>query len=190
MVFQDLMGLLKCERMSADCRCLSARVEPIDLELGELAEFKMQRLSDNRQVHGVLLFKESECVAWCGVEPAPSLVGHDVYDALLTHKLDFQMMDTDWALHCFFVKPELRGKGLLEKLVQSAGQYAVDRGAKRLLGFALATDKYLASTKGLRFSGSSSLFLSAGFSEIGALTESYSLYVKNVLSDNRRFKVV
>ena len=187
--FEDLMKLMCCEQVSKDCRCLSHRVEPQDLELDTLAANKMQTMTGQRKVHGILAFKGDKCIGWAGVEPMPMLVGHDVYEDLLGGEVDYQMQDDHWGIHCMFVHPEHRGQGLIKELVSEAVKYSEHRGATKIIAFGAPADIYKELPINQKFSGSEKHFQNLGFQKLVQMGRTYTIMVREVQDSKPRLSL-
>ena len=187
--FKDLMSLLSCEQVSKDCRCLSHRVEPQDLELDNLAADKMETMTGHKKVHGILAFAGDKVAGWAGIDPMPEMVGHDLYEALLGDESNYQMKDDHWGIHCLYVHPEFRGQGLLPQLIKESVIYATDRGASQILGFGAPDEKYKELPVNQRFSGAEKHFSNEGFQRIGQFGATYTLMVREVQDSKPRLSL-
>jgi len=105
---------------------------------------------------GLLGYAGREPVAWCSIAPrttyrdlgGPTDAGERPEDA--------------WSLACFFIRRELRGKGLTKRIIEAAVQHAAKRGAKVVEAYPVE-----AGSPSYRFMGYVSTFSSAGFQEVG-----------------------
>jgi GNAT superfamily N-acetyltransferase len=76
-----------------------------------------------------------------------------------------------WAITCFVVRREFRGKGLSEKLLDAAVSHAQTHGARVVEGYPVDTGVSRASSNSL-YHGALSTFLGAGFAEVARPTPS------------------
>jgi GNAT superfamily N-acetyltransferase len=67
-----------------------------------------------------------------------------------------------WSLACFFIRRELRGKGLTKRIIEAAVQHAAKRGAKVVEAYPVEP-----GSPSYRFMGYLSTFSAAGFHEVG-----------------------
>jgi len=187
--FQFFKNLMCTDNIAGQCYCLSHRVEPKDLELDSAAAAKMQSLVEKRKVHGLVAFDNNSPVAWVGIEPFPSLIGHDVFEMLLDNERHGPFTDKDWAIHCLFVTPDLRGEGLTSTLVDHAIQYAVDRGAQQVLAFPPPPERAATMNAYDKYSGTPELYLAKAFVLQGLLSPNTSLMVKKLTSQRPKLTV-
>ncbi len=64
------------------------------------------------KVGGLLGFMNDECVAWLSVDPIETQLGHD-------YLLECESINPPgvWAIHCVYIAPTFRGRGLSKELV-------------------------------------------------------------------------
>ena len=150
----------------------------------------MGLLVGRRKVHGLIALEDGEPIAWIGIEPWPSLIGHDCFEMLLNNEKYGPYADEAWAIHCMFIRESHRGQKLSSALVRDAIQYAVDRGAEKILAFpppaAIAQRMHVSE----KFSGTIGLFLEHGFQELGKLSGHYLLYELKPQTQKPRLKLV
>jgi GNAT superfamily N-acetyltransferase len=94
-------------------------------------------------------------VAWCSVAPRSTyrvLGGLD----------DPGDADGVWSIVCFFVKRDHRGKGVTDRLLDAAIEYARSRRAKIIEAYPVDPD-----SPSYRFMGFVSVFERAGFKKVG-----------------------
>ena len=73
---------------------------------------------------GLLGYSGGEPVAWCSI--APRTTYRDFGGPTNISGLPEEV----WSLACFFIRRELRGKGLTKRIIEAAVQHAAKRGAK------------------------------------------------------------
>ena len=116
--------------ISKQCFCYSHRVEPKDLELDEVAAAKMGLLVGRRKVHGLIALEDGQPIAWIGIEPWPSLIGHDCFEMLLNIEKYGPYAEEAWAIHCMFVRESHRGQNYLLHC-KTSHSICWDRGAEK-----------------------------------------------------------
>lgn len=187
--FKFFRELMCTDGISKQCYCLSHRVEPKDLELDDFAALKMQQMVQRRKVNGLVAFDSEMPIAWVGIEPFTSLIGHDVFEMLLNNPRHGQFGESDWAIHCMFVAPDARGEALTGQLVDQATRYAIDRGAQRLLAFPPPPERAKTMDIFEKYTGSPELFLQKGFVMQGLLSPNTSLMVKSLQGQKPRLSL-
>ena len=105
---------------------------------------------------GLLGYSNDEPVAWCSIAPrttyrdlgGPTSIGEPPEEV--------------WSLVCFFIRRELRGKGLTKRIVEAAVQHAAKRGAKVVEAYPVEQ-----GSPSYRFMGYLPTFSAAGFRGVG-----------------------
>lgn len=112
------------------CWCLKHRRDlPSSGLSGEEARVTMRDLMRKEAVHGVIAYMDHIPVGWLGFEPAHRLTG--IYGS------EKSPTEDSWVIHCIFVDPAARGKGIA-RLLLSGGIFQLrSRGAKTLISFAI-----------------------------------------------------
>jgi GNAT superfamily N-acetyltransferase len=75
-----------------------------------------------------------------------------------------------WAVTCFVVRTGFRRRGISRTLARAAVDFARERGARALEGYAMLTEPGKDVPWGELFHGSRSIFEAAGFAEVGRPT--------------------
>ena len=104
---------------------------------------------------GLLGYSEGRPVAWCSIAPRATyreLGGPD--DAGDTR-------EQVWSLVCFFIRRDLRGKGLASQIIEAAVQHARTRGATVVEAYPVDPE-----SPSYRFMGYVKTFSAAGFHEV------------------------
>lgn len=101
---------------------------------------------------GLLGYWNGEPVAWCSTAPR---------ETFLRLRDDQQDEDGVWAITCFFIRRDHRGKGLSERMLDAAVDLARRSGARAVEGYPVDPD-----SPSYRFMGFPPLFLSRGFREV------------------------
>ena len=115
----------------------------------------LSRVSDGVPI-GIIGYCESMPVAWCSIAPRSTyrrLGGADDFAA---------DPNAAWSLMCFFIKREIRGRGLTERLLRAAIAHARKQGAKVVEAYPVDPD-----SPSYRFMGFVSAFEKAGFKKVG-----------------------
>ncbi|MDQ4212892.1 GNAT family N-acetyltransferase [Microbacterium capsulatum] len=117
---------------------------------------------------GIVAYVDGDPAGWIRIGPRPAqarLVYTRAIAAATPEPLDD---DRVWAVSCFSVRREHRGKGLNAALLKTAVEYARESGARSIEGYPIDTAEVQVSTNDL-FHGALSTFVSAGFSVVGHL---------------------
>lgn len=104
---------------------------------------------------GLLGYSEGKPVAWCSIAPRSTyrdLGGPD--DAS-------DPREQVWSLVCFFIRRDLRGKGLANQIIEAALQHAKTRGATVVEAYPVDPE-----SPSYRFMGYVQTFSAAGFHEV------------------------
>jgi GNAT superfamily N-acetyltransferase len=105
---------------------------------------------------GLLGYAGGEPVAWCSIAPRTT------YRDLGGPTDAGERPEDVWSLACFFMRRELRGKGLTRRIIEAAVRHAAKRGAKVVEAYPVE-----AGSPSYRFMGYVSTFSAAGFQEVG-----------------------
>ena len=134
------------------CWCVNHRIAPgMCAPTGAAARADLKELIEQGAARGVVALLEGRPVGWCAVDPRAAIPGHDCTPASDT------AAPATWSIHCLFVRPEARGRGVARELVTAAVALAVAHGASRI-------EAYPADRgKGLDFTGDVGLYRSLGF---------------------------
>lgn len=103
---------------------------------------------------GILAYAGRDPVAWCSIAP------RDTYRRLGGQEQPPE--EVVWSIVCFFVRREVRGTGVLKRLIDEAIAYARRRGATVVEAYPVDPD-----SPSYRFMGFVSSFSDAGFREVG-----------------------
>lgn len=104
---------------------------------------------------GILGYRDGVPVAWCSIAP------RETYRDLGGPK-DSRSDEKVWALVCFFIKREYRGRGFSKKLILAAIDHAARKGATMVEAYPVDPD-----SPSYRFMGFVETFLEAGFQKVG-----------------------
>ncbi|MEO1161558.1 MAG: GNAT family N-acetyltransferase [Pseudomonadota bacterium] len=146
----DMEALIEGRGGPHYCWCMAWRRNEFKNDMPGKAGKKasMKRRVDDGVPIGLLGYRAGDPVAWCSVAPKTTyrpLGGKEVSDKV-------------WSLACFFVKREYRGRGMTQKLIAAAAEYAKDKGACWLEAYPVAAD-----SPSYRFMGICDTFAAMGF---------------------------
>jgi GNAT superfamily N-acetyltransferase len=112
----DLERLLTPSKGCDGCWCLNHHLAPGTPDVtGEPARLAFRALVESGAVHGVLAYEDEEPAGWCAVDRRVDLPGHDC-----TLPFAPENRDHTWSVHCFYVRPSSRGKGVSRRLLEHA----------------------------------------------------------------------
>lgn len=115
-----------------------------------------QSLCQRGEYDGYLLYVASQPAGWCQVGPRDRL-------AKLVGQFELAPSSTTWAVTCFFIAPDHRGRGLAGQLLARVIDDVRQRGARRLEAFPRRSpDGSLLDTLDL-WNGPEAMFRAAGF---------------------------
>lgn len=110
---------------------------------------------------GLLALDGSSPVGWVAVAPRanyPRLAGSKVTES--------DAGPDTWAVTCFFVHRTARGRGLAQRLLEAAVEYAAERGARAVEGHPVDTEGERRGSGDL-YHGTLDMFRTAGFALVG-----------------------
>ncbi|MDR1387931.1 MAG: GNAT family N-acetyltransferase [Propionibacteriaceae bacterium] len=145
--FFESVGILN------SCWCMAWRMTKQELKTNTSAcrrTFLAERVQSGVPI-GLLAYTDGRPVAWCSVGPRPThrrLGGDDELDQV-------------WSITCFYVVRQFRGRGLVRRLIERAGEYALSQGAEHLEAYPVDPD-----SPSYRFMGLVSTFEKAGFRHV------------------------
>ena len=120
---------------------------------------------------GLVAYLDGEPVGWCAVEPRTA------YPRLLlktrvpwTDRAEDKTDGSVWAVTCLFTRAGFRRRGVSRVLARAAVDLAQRRGARAVEGYPMITQPGQEITWGELHVGSRSIFVAAGFAEIGRPT--------------------
>lgn len=173
----DVVSLFSTNRECGLCFCMSHRVKPENEVLGEDAKQALHKLIESDKVCSILAYKDNLCVGWCAVDPLEEQPGHDY-----SFWKDAQLHPDTWSIHCLFVHPNHRGKGLSNILIKKAIDTAKDKGAKKIIAFPIPPKmrKHFPQHDS-EFSGRFSSFTKAGFKPTARINDFYEVVSLEVL---------
>jgi ribosomal protein S18 acetylase RimI-like enzyme len=140
------------------CFCMFYRKSG-DTGAGSKNRRALKALVDKGLVPGIIGYEDGVPVAWVSLGP------REDYERLQRSPIMKPVDDRPvWSIVCFFVDSGARGRGLSERMLRAAVDYARSRGAR--LVEAYPVDKATRSHPDDMFFGAKSLYDRAGFREV------------------------
>jgi GNAT superfamily N-acetyltransferase len=117
---------------------------------------------------GLVVYLGSEPVGWCAVEPRTAYVrlGTTPWKGRAEDRAD----ESVWAVACFAILPGFRRQGVSYALARAAVDFARERGAASLEGYAMVPEPGKEVPFGELHVGSRSVFAAAGLTEVSRPT--------------------
>jgi GNAT superfamily N-acetyltransferase len=173
--WQDLVKLFGTSRECGICWCMNHRLPPAEELTGPPAQAALKEQVAQRKATGILAYAGDQCVGWCAVDPLEKQPGHDY-----CHWKHAEKAPGTWSIHCLYVHPEFRGKGVSTGLVAAAVELARAAGATKLLAFPIPEGKrhHFPEHDG-EFSGRLSSFKKAGFTDEARINDFYQVVALN-----------
>jgi GNAT superfamily N-acetyltransferase len=182
--WNDLASLFKTSKACKDCWCFNHRVPYQKALVKNAARDAMKGLVKEGKVTGLLAYEGETAVGWCAVDPLASQTGHD-YFSFTKGPVD----PTTWILHCLYVAPTHRGKGISTQLIESAITHAKTSGGTELLAFPIPDDSQKKfALHDTEFSGRLGTYLRLGFLKQERLTEFYQKVRLDLLAERVRME--
>ena len=153
----DLARLFEARGGPHFCWCTPYRFHGSHRMSKEAKRSAMTRLVEGETPVGVLAYVEEEPVGWCSVAPRETYQKLDRSRTMprVTH-------EPTWRVLCFFVRRDLRRRGVAAALLRGAIGYARERGAVVIEGYPFDTAGISSVHR-----GPSTLFRGAGFRQEG-----------------------
>jgi GNAT superfamily N-acetyltransferase len=170
----DVEKLFATDRECNLCFCMNHRVKQEDEVLGAEAQKALYNLTEEKKVCSVLAYDGDKCVGWCAVDPLVAQPGHD-YSYWKTSKKE-KLDEGTWSIHCLFIHPDYRDKGVSSLLINKAVTTARDKGAKKLIAYPIPVkmrDKFPPISS--EFSGRFSTYEKAGFKPVDRINDFYEV---------------
>jgi GNAT superfamily N-acetyltransferase len=120
---------------------------------------------DSDTTCGLVGYLDDEPVAWCAVEPRPAYIR-------LTRPVTWAGRNEDktdqgvWAVTCTLTRTPYRWQGFTYQMIAAAVEFARERGAHAVEGYAMLTEPGKVITWGELHVGSRNAFAAAGFREV------------------------
>lgn len=111
------------------------------------------------EVPGLLAYADGAAVGWVALEP------RSAYPRLAGSRILFPVDARPvWSVSCFFVRRDWRNKGLTQRLLQAAVEFAARQGADCVEGYPV--DRDTRTGDAFVYTGLASTFRKAGFDEV------------------------
>jgi GNAT superfamily N-acetyltransferase len=141
------------------CFCMYYRKTGGGTGAGKENRRAMKALVDRGTVPGLLGYEDGVPVAWVSVGP------REDYPKLRRSPIMKPVDDRPvWSIVCFYVDRNARGRGLSERMLEAATDYARSRGARLLEAYPV--DKDERRDPDAMFFGARSIYDRAGFAEV------------------------
>jgi GNAT superfamily N-acetyltransferase len=141
------------------CFCMFYRKTGSGTGVGKDNRRAMKALIDDGTVPGLIGYEDGVPVAWVSLGP------REDYPKLRRSPVMKPVDDRPvWSIVCFFVVPSARGRGVSERMLRAALDYARSRGVR--LVEAYPVDKEQRSHPDFMFFGAMSMYDRAGFKEV------------------------
>ena len=174
--WKDIEALFGERGACGGCWCMAWRLDASEFNesKGEKNRASFRSIVKKGTEPGVLAYAGDEPVGWCAVGPRedyPRIERSKVWA-----RLDNQPV---WSITCLFVKKQFRNRGVSAQLIEAAAKLAKKHGARLVEG-------YPQELKGKRlpdafvWTGLSSAFVKAGFSEVARRSDKKPIMRKTV----------
>jgi GNAT superfamily N-acetyltransferase len=159
----DAADLFESNATTAGCWCMWFLLPRKEVQEGWGAanRGRFEVLVKQEPPGGLLAYLDGKPVGWCAMGPR-SRYPAAARSRLLGHR-DEAEDDSVWFVPCFFVRTGFRRRGITEKLLLEAVEYASANGATAIEGFPLSHD---GPHKSDRYLGTEPLFAVCGFSPV------------------------
>jgi GNAT superfamily N-acetyltransferase len=176
-VLDDLQTVLGRRGCAAFCQCQRNKMRdsawrsaPLEERTHRLREQTDCGHPDATTTSGLVAYLDGEPAGWCAVEPRTA------YERLLRTRVPWAGRAEDkadeavWAVTCFVTRVGFRRRGVSRALAAAAVDFARERGARAVEGYAMITHPAQEITWGELNVGSRSIFAAAGFAEVSRPT--------------------
>ena len=141
------------------CFCMYYRKTGAGTGVGRENRRAMKALVDRGTVPGLIGYEDGVPVAWV------SLGGREGYPKLRRSPIMKPVDDRPvWSIVCFFVVRHARGRGLTDRMLEAATDYARAQGARLLKAYPVDRDER--SDPDAMYFGARSIYDRAGFEEV------------------------
>ncbi|PVU83113.1 GNAT family N-acetyltransferase [Cellulomonas sp. WB94] len=171
--WDDLQAIFGTRGAPAQCRCQWFKFRDREYQTVSVEE-RAERLRaetgcdhpEDGATSGLVAYLDGEPVGWCAVEPRTA------YVRLLRTRIPWLGRSEDkaddgvWSVTCFVTRVGFRRRGVSYALARAAVDFARERGARALEGYAMITTPGKEITWGELYVGSRGVFAAAGFTEV------------------------
>jgi GNAT superfamily N-acetyltransferase len=162
--WDDLATLFDRPGDPKGCWCMFYRVRGRDFDRlwGKGAKAAFQQVVEQGPPPGLLAYRDQTPVGWCAVAPRAA------YPRILSSPTLKPLDDAPacWAVVCFYVQRDQRRGGVAAALLEAAVEFAAANGAEAVEGYPRDTDGARKHANEM-FVGSMTMFVEAGFEEVG-----------------------
>jgi GNAT superfamily N-acetyltransferase len=141
---------------------------------GEANRRAMRALVVSGVVPGVIAFRDGRPCGWCSIAPREQF--GTLERSRVLKRLDRARV---WSIVCMFIDRKSRGRGLAEKLIRGAVEYARTQGAKVVEAYPTVPRKGVLAPVS-NFMGIPGVFKRAGFSEVARPSPSRAIMRRNL----------
>lgn len=161
----DLETLFGEKGGSEDCWCMFWRLGNAAFARQTAQEHHdgLKAIIDSGHVPGMIAYVDGEPAGWCGLGPREDFGG--IERSSVMKRVDDR---PTWAIPCFFISKQHRGKGVMHHLIQGAVRYATSKGATLIESYPAPDSKKVSSEDG--YKGLAPAFSKAGFVEVKKLS--------------------
>jgi GNAT superfamily N-acetyltransferase len=160
------------------CFCMFFRKTGTGTGVGQRNRRAMKALVDRGVVPGLIGYEDGVPVAWVSLGP------REDYPKLRRSPAMKPVDDRPvWSIVCFFVDRSARGRGLSERMLRAAVDYARSRGARLLEAYPVDRDER--SHPDVMFFGAKPMYDRAGFREVARRKPTRPVVRKNLRPEGR-----
>jgi GNAT superfamily N-acetyltransferase len=128
---------------------------------------------------GLVAWDADDPVGWCSVAPVTDLV-RVTAGPMAEARPEGDDLDGRWALACFVVREEARGRGLLPALLAAGVEHARAQGARSVEGYPLDPERATEVTADDLFAGTLRQWEAQGFAAVAPLGPRRRLVVRRL----------
>lgn len=154
------------------CWCYNHHIAPGSPDVtGEAARSAFEELVETGRAKGIIAMENGEPAGWCAVDKLQEIPGHDCVNEQKLKEVE------GWAVHCFYIRPVSRGKGLTRLLLEEAIKLVKKNGGSFVEAYPTPPDE---SGRIFDFCGHYKIFIDSGFVEKETVKPCYSRLVKEL----------
>jgi GNAT superfamily N-acetyltransferase len=154
-IWPDLEQLFESRGGPKYCWCMVWRATPKESKgNAQVHKAALKHRVDTAIPIGIVGYLIQEPVAWCSIAPRPTFRG--------LGGIEDSTEENVWSLTCFFVKRNLRRKGITRQLISAVVTHATLKGATIIEAYPVDP-----GSPSYRFMGYVESFKAAGFEEVG-----------------------
>lgn len=159
--FDDFADIINKNRRKTHCWCTSHRLSAKEVAAHGGREEAMRALAASSQPPGVITYLDDVPVGWCNIGPRSENT------RLRTSKLITPIDDVAvWSIVCTIVRSGYRRRGVSQRLIAGAVEYAASCGAPAVEAYPVDPPDRIDLTSA--FIGVKSMYDQAGFEVVGA----------------------